>query len=233
MNILAIDTCLDACSVAAAIGDGARLATIAGRFEPMRMGQAERLLPMIEDVLADLSLAMPEIDRIACTHGPGTFTGTRITVAAARALSLATGAKIVSVSSLELMAHSARLGGLGEAQRVLIATDAHRDEVYAQAFEGPARTALTEPARLSLKDAAALCDTLVIGHIAGSGAGLIAGAGLANRRIELIATDLLPDARDLLAIAPMRTPLAEPLNPLYLRPPDAKPQTGKSITRAM
>lgn len=229
MNILAFDTCFDACSVAAATGNEQAGRRLAHRFEPMRMGQAERLLPMLGETLAEIELPIGALNRIACTHGPGTFTGTRITIAAARALALATGATIVSVSSLELMAHSPRIADLTPQDRIVIATDAHRGEVYAQAFAGPRREAVTQPMRLTLADACGLCQNLAITHVAGSASMLIAGIA---QNLIVLAPDLLPCARDLIALAAIRTPLAEPPNPLYLRPPDAKQQSGKSIARA-
>ena len=106
MNILSLDTCFDACSVAAGRGLRSLTPAIAFAFEPMQKGHAERLLPMVEAVMAEAGLAFGALDRIAVSRGPGTFTGTRICVSAARALALATKAEIVSLSSLRLMAMS-------------------------------------------------------------------------------------------------------------------------------
>ena len=104
MNVLAFDTCFDACSVAAGRGLRSLTPVIAERFEGMQLGQAERLMPMIKETMLEAGMTYEMLDRIAVTVGPGTFTGTRIGVAAARALSLVCGAPIVAVSSLALMA---------------------------------------------------------------------------------------------------------------------------------
>ena len=93
MNILSLDTCFDACSVAAGRGLRSLTPGISFAFEAMQKGHAERLLPMIEMVMCEAGLEFKSLDRIAVTYGPGTFTGTRICVSAARALALATGAR--------------------------------------------------------------------------------------------------------------------------------------------
>ena len=82
MNILAFDTCFDACSVAVRRDDGA---VIAERVL-MRRGHAEALLPMIERTMQAAGLSFGDLERIAVTHGPGTFTGTRVGMAAALGL---------------------------------------------------------------------------------------------------------------------------------------------------
>ena len=86
MNILSFDTCFDACSVAAGRGLRTLTPSISFAFEAMQKGHAERLLPMVETVMSEAGLAFGALDRIAVTCGPGTFTGTRICVSAARAL---------------------------------------------------------------------------------------------------------------------------------------------------
>ena len=87
MNVLAFDTCFDACSVAAGRGLRSLAPSIVALYEPMSSGQAERLVPMIEEALAATGMTAGDLDRIAVTCGPGTFTGTRIAVSAARAYS--------------------------------------------------------------------------------------------------------------------------------------------------
>src|SRR3569832_240695 len=123
MNILALDTCFDACSAAAARGLRSLTPAISFAFEPMQKGHAERLIPLIEIVTHEAGLAFKALDRIAVTFGPGTFTGTRICVSAARALALATGARFVALSSLRLMAMSPLIPA-AQTPRLAIATDA-------------------------------------------------------------------------------------------------------------
>ena len=106
MNILALDTSMGACSAAVLRADGAALGLFA-RQEAMARGHAEALMPMVAGVMDEAHLAFPDLDLIAATVGPGSFTGVRITIAAARGLALATGAKLYGTDSLTVMAKSA------------------------------------------------------------------------------------------------------------------------------
>ena len=85
MKILACDTALGACSVA--VLDGEK--TLAHRFEVMARGHAEALAPMVDDTMRESGLAFSQIDRLAVTTGPGTFTGQRVGLAFMRALRVA------------------------------------------------------------------------------------------------------------------------------------------------
>ncbi len=98
--VLAIDTCLDACSVALARGD----ALVAERCEEMQRGQAERLAPMTRELVEHAQLDFSQIDRIAVTTGPGSFTGVRVGLSFARALALALDKPCLGVTSLEVLA---------------------------------------------------------------------------------------------------------------------------------
>lgn len=245
MNILAFDTCFAACSAAAArsfepgeIGSE-RLHSL---FESMETGHAERLVTMIGEVMGAAGLGFAELDRIGVTHGPGSFTGTRISIAAARALALSFSAEVVTVSSLAVMAEkaarilgspqdSAHNPGIGEAP-VLIAVDARRGEVYVQLFQAGGTDPVTEPLLLPVREAAALGGTLPL-IAAGSGAAAVVDAAITSgRRAAAHLPDLLPDAQDLCHLAATMQPGSQVIKPLYLRPADAKPQTGKSIERA-
>lgn len=98
MRVLAIDTALNACSVAL-IESGAVLATLS---EPMQRGHAERIAPMAQEVMGQT--AFSTIDRIVVTTGPGSFTGVRVGLAFARAMALALEVPCVGVSTLEALA---------------------------------------------------------------------------------------------------------------------------------
>lgn len=227
MNILAFDTCLDACSAAVrSVSAG----TLAAACEPMATGQAERLVPMISEVMADAGVSFADIGRIAVTVGPGTFTGTRIAIAAARALALAADVPVVTASSLAVIAEQA-VGHLAEvprAEAIAVALDARRGQIYWQRFALRGGLApLCEPQVLSPELAALqIADTPCL--IAGSGAGLVDGYGPGQHAV--IEAMRLPLAEDLAAMAVHLQPVASP-RPLYLRPADAKPQVGKSIAR--
>jgi tRNA threonylcarbamoyladenosine biosynthesis protein TsaB len=233
MTILAFDTCFDACSVALLPGGNG---PIVSRFEAMSTGHAERLVPMIGEVVEQSGLAFERIDRIAVTVGPGTFTGTRIGVAAARALALALDRPVVAETSLSVMAEELAdefaAGAAPAEQEILIAMDARRDEVYCQLFRG--REALTVPAVLPPRTAAALGQAEIALTAAGSAAEAIAAAARElGRPVQAMRGDLLPSALYLAKRAALRPAGTDAVAPLYLRPADAKPQIGKSIPRTL
>lgn len=228
MNILAFDTSFAMCSVAVSVG-GPR-ARVEALAEPMAQGHAERLLPMISEMLAAAGLTVADIDRIAVTNGPGTFTGTRIAVAAARGLTLATARPIVAVSSLHLVAEDPVIEPK-PGRDLGVVLNAGRGEVYAQLFDGETREPKEPPRLLTVASAAAMSVRPVLA--VGSGAALVeAAARSQGRDLEAALPDLLPIARNMIVLASRTLPLADPVRPLYLRPPDAKPQDGKSLARA-
>jgi tRNA threonylcarbamoyl adenosine modification protein YeaZ len=100
---------------------------LASALEGMGKGQAERLMPLIADVLRAGGAGLADLDAIGVGTGPGNFTGIRISVAAARGLALALGVPAVGVSGLEALA-------LGAPRPLLACLDARRDHVYLQRF---------------------------------------------------------------------------------------------------
>lgn len=230
MNTLAFDTCFSACSVAATwrTPDG-----VAGayRFERLVRGHAERLTPMIGEVMAEAPFGFPQIERIVVTTGPGTFTGQRVGIAAARALALATGAPVGTLSSLAVMAYTAAAEIPAEiAGRVLaVAVDARRDEIYFQCFAGPDLAPLDEPQLTTPASAVRLLGGREAVAV-GSGAELLSaaaqGLGIA---VEARLPALEPNVRSI-PVNVVATGSGLP-RPLYLRPPDAKPQDGASLAR--
>ena len=168
MNILAVDTCLDACSVAV-WADGR---TLAAASEPMSRGHQERLAPLAEATMARAGLRFKDLDRIAVTVGPGSFTGLRVGLAFAKGLALALDIPCVGIGTLEALAESAGANdGL-----VAAAIDPHRGQIYLQLFlDG---RAVMAPDVLPVETAAARLAELWPGGaavIVGSGAPLLAG----------------------------------------------------------
>jgi tRNA threonylcarbamoyl adenosine modification protein YeaZ len=122
LPILAFDTSAAHCA-AALLWDGGLIL----RDEPMEKGQAERLMPMLEEVLAEAGLGWGALKALAVGTGPGNFTGVRIAVAAARGLALGLGIPAVGVTRLEALAH-------GLPRPVQVIEDARRGQVYVQRF---------------------------------------------------------------------------------------------------
>ena len=208
MRILAIDTSLAACSVA--VWDDGRV--LAAERRPMPRGQAEALVPMIEAKMAEAGLAYAGLDRFAVTIGPGSFTGIRVGLAAARGLALATTKPLIGIGTLEVLAAAAPDG-----VAVLAAIDAKRGQVYAQAFDA-ARQPLASPAALALAVAATLAARIDVA--VGDGASLLA----LPPQVRVLA-ETLPDPARLAALAAARPPPADgrPPGPLSLRGADATP----------
>jgi tRNA threonylcarbamoyladenosine biosynthesis protein TsaB len=233
MNILAFDTCFDACSVCVARRSDGVVVDLASAVEHFQTGHAERLVPMIDEVMGRAGATFADLDRLAVTVGPGTFTGTRIGIAAARGLALATGAEVVGASSLAVMAEVAArdLGARADDRDMVVAVDARRGEVYVQLFGASGRTA-SSPMLLPVEEAARLGGGGPL-LVVGSGAASVAAAAeRAGRPATAHLAGLLPSAVALARMAADLAPAEGPLQPLYLRPPDAKPQDGKSIARA-
>jgi tRNA threonylcarbamoyladenosine biosynthesis protein TsaB len=228
MNILAFDTCLGAVSAAVRWRSQRGEWLLREQYEACTTGHAERLFPMIAGVMEGAGLAFSAIDRIAVTLGPGTFTGVRSGVAAARAFALATGRPVVGMTSLAVMALRADqlLGARRGGRPLAIAVDARRGVVHFQLFGGDALE--VGGAQLLTPEQAALAIASATVLVAGSGAGAV--AAVAGPQAEACLPDLQPHARMLAIVAPALPPLA-PVAPLYLREPDAKPSADTSVVR--
>ncbi|WP_371171299.1 tRNA (adenosine(37)-N6)-threonylcarbamoyltransferase complex dimerization subunit type 1 TsaB [Aliiroseovarius sp. 2305UL8-7] len=189
--ILAFDTSAAHCAAALLSGDK----IIVSRHENMARGQAERLMPLLEEVLAEAQKTWRDLNAIGVGVGPGNFTGIRISVAAARGLALSLGVPAIGVSSLEAQALDAQ-------RPVWSLIDARRDHLYAQYLRPDGEH--EHPTLLSAAEASAL-DGARIG--------------------PLTSIDPAPAiaflARDRLAVSD-KQPILRPA-PLYIRSADAAP----------
>jgi tRNA threonylcarbamoyl adenosine modification protein YeaZ len=219
--VLGLDTAGPACSVA--LYDPKTEAVLASLSEPMRKGHAEALLPMVDKALGAAAIAYADIGRVAVTAGPGTFTGTRVGLAAARGIALAAGCPAVGVSGLEVLAYDAIGRDPSGQGAIFVAVDARRGQLYAQTFAAD-RAPLSEPAAVdigrALDDLEALAGKGPV-RLTGQGADLLE-EGLAARRARV---HLVPVRIDAVAVARLgalqdAVPGTRPA-PLYLRPPDA------------
>ncbi len=132
MLILAIDTALDACAAAVLDTEAGRL--IAQESQAMKRGHAEALMPLIGRVIVQSGAAFAALDRIAVTTGPGSFTGLRVGLSAARGIALAANKPVVGVTTLT--AYAAPVVSQNGEQPVVSAIDARHDQIYLQVVSG-------------------------------------------------------------------------------------------------
>jgi tRNA threonylcarbamoyladenosine biosynthesis protein TsaB len=210
LRLLALDTCLGACS--AVVLDGERV--LAREVEAMERGHQERIAPVAQAAMAASGLEFSELERIGVTVGPGSFTGLRVGIAFAKGLALAQSIPAAGVGTLEALAASSDTAGLTAA-----VIDARRERVYFQAFVDG--VAVTAPDLLSLDEAAARLAELSISsppRLVGPGAHLLSGV-IAGALIDERA---YPESEAVARLAAARAAPLTPLRPLYLRAPDAK-----------
>jgi tRNA threonylcarbamoyladenosine biosynthesis protein TsaB len=224
VNILALDTSLGACSAAVLhVHEGSRRLHFVE--QAMERGHAEALMPMIEQVMRESGSSVSELDLVAATLGPGTFTGIRVAIAAARGIALASSATVWGTDTLTVLAAGARsdprLAGKAE---FAVAVDARRDRVYLGCYSaGGAR--LTGPVLLTIDEAAACLLESVVAVVGSGGDKLAEAAAIRGRSVESVLPALQPSAAILAELAADSGETLSVLQPLYLRPPDAKPQS--------
>lgn len=233
MLTLALDTSGENCAVALA-KSGNGLSVLARRSEALGRGHAERLMSMIGEALVEAGLTYADLERIAVTTGPGSFTGTRIGVAAARGLALALGIPAVGVSVLDALIEAAR----EKADVLLVAAlDARRGEIYAKVvgLDGKPGSGTTM-LEAQVTTAAALARAITELNkkpvtLTGSAAAEIARIlGETGTTATIAGEAACVDISTVAALGALCESNSPPV-PLYLRPPDAKPQTGMAVAR--
>jgi len=226
MNILALDTSTEACSVALLAGD--RVIT---RYQEAPRGHAELILPMVDALLAEAGIALKDLAAIAFGRGPGSFTGVRLASSVVQGLAYGAGVGVVPVSTLQAVALRAlrdddALAGTPRATHALVCNDARMDEVYVAAFaRGPAEAGVVRPMPLGPETVVPPAEVVVSqGALEGEGRGegtaqsigvcwIGAGRGfkaypeLSRLRAEqggvlaAVHETILPRAEDILALA--------------------------------
>jgi tRNA threonylcarbamoyladenosine biosynthesis protein TsaB len=226
VRVLAIDTALGACS--AGVIESGEPEALAQETILMDRGHAEALLPMIERVVSGIEGGFASLERVAVTIGPGSYTGLRVGIAAARGIGLAAGIPVVGVATLA--AYLAPLMA-GEARGLFAAAiDAKHGQIYVQAVVKGGHTVI--PAGLmGIRDAVRLLGSGPV-QITGS-AGALLAADAWTQGIESITSDSAPapEIAWVGRLGAMADPGQALPKPLYLRDPDAKPQGGARIAR--
>lgn len=214
MNILAIDASLSA--VSACVLDSGQQVVIAEACERMQRGHSEAIVPLLQRVLAQVPDANP-VERIAVTIGPGSFTGIRIGVAAAKALGLAWKVPVVGVSTLSAFAApwvSTAADGL-----VACAIDARHSQVYFQLLARNGRT-LIEPRVEKLRDAVRLLGSGPV-KLVGDGAPLLAiEAWSQGQKVDAEENVKFPDIAWVARLGVSADPAVARPVPSYIKSPD-------------
>ncbi|MBB3388807.1 N6-L-threonylcarbamoyladenine synthase [Rhizobium sp. BK275] len=218
MIVLALDTAGVDC--AAAIYDSGRNTVLGEASDMIGKGHAEHLMGIVDRALDQAGVTLSDVDRLAVTIGPGSFTGIRVGVAAARGFALSLNVPAVGITTLEVMAAAQREKMPG--RPVLAAIDAKRDEIYLQSFAADG-TPLDEARAVSVSEAKAFAAGFD-GEITGSATPLlkpdVAGEQVNSFPISIVAR-----------LGAAASPNSGKPKPLYLRGPDAKPQAGYAIAR--
>jgi N6-L-threonylcarbamoyladenine synthase len=218
MIILALDTAGVDC--AAALYDSGRDTVLGEASDMIGKGHAEHLMGIVDRALDQAGITLSAVERIAVTVGPGSFTGIRVGVAAARGFALSLAVPAVGVTTLAVMAEAERQRSPG--QPVLAAMDAKRNEIYLQTFDSGGNP-IDEARAVTIEEAQAFAAEFD-GAVAGSATPLLkpdaTGEHANHCPISIVAR----------LGAAAETSSGKP-KPLYLRGPDAKPQAGFAIAR--
>ena len=237
MRILAIDTATEGCSAALLIDQEIR----AREIEEAERTHAERILPMIDELLADAGTSLAQLDAIAFGRGPGSFTGVRLAASVTQGLAFGSGLGVVPVSDLRAVAQRAVAEEVARAGpsrplpavRVLVCNDARMHEVYWGCFESKGggladavgREHVGKPELVRVPEDW----RSVIAAGRGFAAYLELRSALADR-LSAVSDHLLPRAREIAQLAAAeardgRICAPEEAIPVYLRDDVAQPQS--------
>lgn len=226
MRVLAIDTALGACS-ACVLDTGAR-SPIAIEQTAMDRGHAEALMPMIERVMGRTEGGFSSLDRVAVTIGPGSYTGLRVGISAARAIAFAAGIPAVGVSTLA--ASAAPFIGREGGRVVAAAVDAKHGQVWFQALNAQGKQ-LVSVRQVNHRDAARAIGAGPV-SLVGSAALAVANEAWAIGLDALVVDDAkAPDVTWVARLGLIADPASAPPRPLYLKPPETTPQDRARLPR--
>jgi tRNA threonylcarbamoyladenosine biosynthesis protein TsaB len=217
MLILAIDTALDACAAGVLDTDAGNM--IAQESQAMKRGHAEALMPLIARVMKESGIAFPSLDRIAVTTGPGSFTGLRVGLSAARGIALAANKQVVGLTTLT--AYAAPVVSQNSEQPVISAIDARHDQVYFQVVSGNG-SSLIGPRVAPIEEALG-ASRFGAPHLVGNAASILADRWPAHAPLPFKVDALAaPDIAWVAWLGAAVSPNTAPARPFYLRAPDAK-----------
>lgn len=209
--LLAIDTSGPLCSAALLDSD-----ILLERSDDIGRGHAEHLMGMLDDLLVEARAGWVDINRIACSTGPGSFTGLRVGLATARGLALALKCPCIGVTVFEAFAEE-----FGQGEPICVAMDARRDQIWMQNFADDS-SAISEPSGITVMEAPN-SPPKSTHRFAGSAAAMVTKL----RDGAVILSDApSPPVGAIARIAASKSADEQRPKPLYLRAPDAKPQVA-------
>jgi tRNA threonylcarbamoyladenosine biosynthesis protein TsaB len=227
MLILAIDTALDACAAGVLDTDAGKL--IAQESQAMKRGHAEALMPLIARVIEASGIGFAALDRIAVTTGPGSFTGLRVGLSAARGIALAANKPVVGLPTLT--AYAAPIVSQNGEHPVISAIDARHDHVYLQAVSGNG-SSLIRPRLASVEEALG-ASRFGSPHLVGNAAKILADRWPAQALPPIeVDPQPAPDIAWVAWLGAAVSPDTAPARPFYLRAPDAKPSNKDPLQKA-
>jgi tRNA threonylcarbamoyladenosine biosynthesis protein TsaB len=218
MLILAIDTALDACAAAVLDTDGNQV--IAQESQAMKRGHAEALMPLIARVMKESGIPFADLDRIAATTGPGSFTGLRVGLSAARGIALAARKPAIGITTLTAFAapHVSEHG----VHPIISVIDARHDHVYLQVVAGHGEP-LVAPCVAPMAEALA-ASRFGAPHLVGNAAAILAERWPTDAPAPVrVDQQAAPDIGWVAWLAAAVDPAVAAPRPFYLRAPDAKP----------
>ena len=225
MRVLAIDTALGAC--AAAVLDSRGGAILASESAAMARGHAEAVMPLIARVMDAARSEFVELNRIAVTVGPGSFTGLRVGISAARGIALAAGKPAIGLSTLSALAAPHVAARTGDT--IIAAIDARNEQVYFQVFAPNGKTIVSP--RLDRVRAAVRAVPVGPAIITGSGAALVAANWPSGSPVPHVEAHAAADIGWVARLGAAAQDEGAAPKPLYLRRPDARPQDGGRLPR--
>ncbi|MCG6121664.1 MAG: tRNA (adenosine(37)-N6)-threonylcarbamoyltransferase complex dimerization subunit type 1 TsaB [Microvirga sp.] len=226
MRVLAIDTALGACS--ACIIEAGSAEPLASESLVMERGHAEALTPLLDRVGSQVEGGLKSIDRVAVTIGPGSFTGLRVGISAARAVALACRVPAVGVTTLSALLSP--LVASGERRLLAAAIDARHGAVYFQAV-APGGRSVVAPAHMGVREAVRYLGSGPV-VLTGSAAAIVAAeATQAGVAVVMNSAADHPDIAWVARLGMAADPASALPKPFYLRGPDARPQDAARIAR--
>jgi tRNA threonylcarbamoyladenosine biosynthesis protein TsaB len=221
MRILAIDTALPA--VSACVLDSSDKTPIAIESMAMTRGHAEAIMPLIERVMAATPGGFASLDRVAVTIGPGSFTGIRVGLAAARAIGLAIGKPVIGVSTLS--AFAAPLILTRDERPILACIDARHGQSYVQLFSGSGKS--LGPATVARNADAAAMLTGQAARLTGNSASIVlVEAWALGLKAEITGEQSAPSITFVAMLGLLADPGDGRPGPMYLKAVDATPMSG-------